>query len=52
MRLIEIESIESLAFVINNDIGSLGKNEENEDEDEVIIMFHERATWKDKFLEL
>jgi hypothetical protein len=51
MYLIEIESIESLAFVINNDIGSLGNNEGSEEE-EVIIMFHERATWKDKFLQL
>jgi hypothetical protein len=53
MRLIAIESIESLAFVINNDIGSLGNKEENEEEEEeVIIMFHERATWKENFLTL
>lgn len=50
MRLIEIESIESLAFVLNDDIGSLGNKENNEEE--VIILFHDRSTWNDSFLNL
>jgi hypothetical protein len=47
-----LESIESLAFVINNDVGSLGNKEDNEEQEEVIIMFHDRSTWKEKFLSL
>jgi hypothetical protein len=51
MRLIEINSIESLAFVVHDDIGLLGDKEDNEAE-EVIILFHDRNNWKDSFLEL
>jgi hypothetical protein len=54
MRLIEIESMESIAFVVQNNIGSLGTNNDDEEvgDDKVILMFHERSTWKDTFLEL
>jgi hypothetical protein len=51
MRLIEIESIESIALVIQNNIGSLGDSND-ESEDNVVILFDERHSWKDIFLEL
>jgi hypothetical protein len=51
MRLIEIESMDSIALVIQNNIGSLGESND-EGEDNVIILFHERTSWKDIFLEL
>lgn len=50
MRLIEIESMESIALVVQNNIGSLWENND-EGEDNVIILFHERNTWKVIFLD-
>jgi hypothetical protein len=51
MRLIEVEAIESLAFVIMDSIGSLGEIN-NEEDNESIIFFQQRERWKDLFLEL
>ena len=51
-RLIEIESMESIALVIvQNNIGSLGESND-EGKDNFVILFHEMALWKDVFLEL
>ena len=50
-RLIEIESMKSIALVIQNNIGSLGESND-EGKDNFVILFHEMALWKDVFLEL
>ena len=49
LRLIEIDTIEALIFVVNYDIGCLGVEDDNEEEQGSIIMFKDRGTWKDLF---
>jgi hypothetical protein len=51
MRLIEVEAIESLAFVIMDSIGSLGEVD-NEEDYESIIFLQQRECWTELFLEL
>jgi hypothetical protein len=51
LRLIELESIDGLTFVIMNDIGALGEVP-NDHTEKSIIMFKDRSLWKDLFLEL
>jgi hypothetical protein len=52
LRLIEIDSIERLTFVVMNDIGNLGNDDNADEEPGSIIMFKDRSIWKDLFLEL
>ena len=51
MRLIEVDAIQSTALVIHDDIGRLGLRVD-ENEEETIILFHDRKLWKDLFLQL
>jgi hypothetical protein len=50
-RLIEVDAMESIALVIRDNVGCLGAEDEA-DEDETIITFHDRSLWKDLFLRL
>jgi hypothetical protein len=53
MRLIEVEAIESVVFVLMDNVGALGIMEEEEEEpEETIIMFRDRTCWKNLFLAL
>jgi hypothetical protein len=53
MRLLEVEAIESIVLVLMDNVGALGRMEDEEDEaEETIIMFHDRSIWKNLFLEL
>jgi hypothetical protein len=50
-RLIDVDAMESIALVIRDNVGSLGAEDDDNDE-ETIIMFHDRSLWKDLFLQL
>jgi hypothetical protein len=52
LRLIEVESIESITFVVMNNIGTLGVTQEDGVEDKTIIMFRDRSLWENLFLQL
>ena len=51
LRLIELDSIDSLTFVLMNDIGAVGDLQDGND-DKSLIMFKTRSLLKDLFLEL
>jgi hypothetical protein len=51
LRLIEVESISALSFVLMDDIRSLG-DVENCENNKSIVLFRVRAMWTELFLEL